>query len=149
VSDFEIREVGQGETELVYDAMSELRPSFADPREMAIRIDQVQRREGYRLLGAFLPGSETAAAVAGFRILHNLAWGRTLYVDDLATRAEFRGRGLGSALLRRLMEEARRQGCDQFHLDSGVGPDRQAAHRLYMNCGLRITSHHFATELSP
>jgi hypothetical protein len=37
--------------------------------------------------------------------------------------------------------------CDQFHLDSGVGIDRQEAHRLYMNKGVRISSHHFQLDL--
>jgi hypothetical protein len=44
-------------------------------------------------------------------------------------------------------EEGRRQGCTQFHLDSGVGPEREDAHRLYFNTGLRITSYHFAAPL--
>ncbi len=41
-------------------------------------------------------------------------------------------------------EEARRLGCDQLHLDSGVGQDREDAHRFYFNHGMRITSYHFA-----
>jgi GNAT superfamily N-acetyltransferase len=72
--------------------------------------------------------------VAGFRTGHNLAWGHYLYVDDLSTRPDARRRGHGRALL----EEAKRLGCDQFHLDSGVGLDRADAHRLYLNAGLVI-----------
>jgi hypothetical protein len=37
--------------------------------------------------------------------------------------------------------------CDQLHLDSGVGPERFDAHRLYHNHGLAIYSHHFARGL--
>jgi GNAT superfamily N-acetyltransferase len=149
VSEPEIRELPKGESGLAFDAMRELRPMFADPRELAIRIDQVQRREGYRLVGAFLPGEERAVAVAGFRIVHLLAWGRALYVDDLSTLPDARRRGLGGLLMGWLLEEARRQHCDQLHLDSGVGPERADAHRLYMNSGLRITSHHFAITVAP
>jgi GNAT superfamily N-acetyltransferase len=147
VSEPEIRELARGESGLAFEAMRELRPAFGGERELAVRIDQVQRREGYRLVAAFLPGEERAAAVAGFRILHNLAWGRTLYVDDLSTLPDARRRGLAGLLLRWLLDEARRQHCEELHLDSGVGPERAAAHRLYMNSGLRITSHHFATRL--
>jgi hypothetical protein len=42
------------------------------------------------------------------------------------------------------VEEARRLGCDRIHLDSGVGLERADAHRLYMNAGMAISSHHFA-----
>jgi hypothetical protein len=40
-----------------------------------------------------------------------------------------------------------RCGCDQLHLDSGVGPEREDAHRLYFNAGLRITAYHFVKGL--
>jgi GNAT superfamily N-acetyltransferase len=107
----------------------------------------VQRAEGYRLVGAFEEGMEDAVAVAGFRVGHMLAWGRFLYVDDLSTLPAARRRGHGRAVLEWLAEEAGRLGCEQLHLDSGVGPDRFDAHRLYLNVGLAITSHHFARRL--
>jgi GNAT superfamily N-acetyltransferase len=108
-------------------------------------VDEVQRPEGYRLVGVF--EGDRCVAVAGFRVTHHLAWHDTLYVDDLSTLPEARGRGHGRALLEWCKEEGRRQGCTQFHLDSGVGPEREDAHRLYFNTGLRITSYHFAAPL--
>ena len=84
--------------------------------------------------------------MAGFRVGHMLMWGRFLYVDDLSTLPEARRRGYGRQLLDWLGEEAERLGCEQFHLDSGVGPTRTDAHRLYFNTGLEITSFHFARE---
>jgi GNAT superfamily N-acetyltransferase len=68
-------------------------------------------------------------------------------VDDLSTHPDGRRRGYGRALLEWCMEEGKREGCVQFHLDSGVGPEREDAHRLYFNVGLRITSFHFAAPL--
>ena len=91
--------------------------------------------------------SGRCVAVAGFRVIHNLFSGDTLYVDDLSTLPDARGRGHGRALLEWCKEEGARQGCAEFHLDSGVGPEREDAHRLYFNTGLRITSYHFAAPL--
>jgi hypothetical protein len=51
-------------------------------------------------------------------------------------------------LLEWLREEAERLGCEQLHLDSGVGADRTDAHRLYFNAGLAISSLHFARRLT-
>jgi len=127
--------------------MRELRPQFADEASFVRRVDDVQRAEGYRLAGAFEEGTPEAVAVAGFRVGHHLAWGRFLYVDDLSTLPAARRRGHGRALLDWLAEEARRLDCEQLHLDSGVGPDRADAHRLYFNAGLRISSYHFARQL--
>ena len=70
-------------------------------------------------------------------------------MDDLSTLPEGRRRGYGRQLLEWLTDEARRLGCEQLHLDSGVGPERTDAHRLYFNTGLEITSHHFARRLQP
>ena len=143
----DVREILPPDTGLAFLAMKALRTHLADEDEFVRRVDEVQRPAGYRLIGAFDAEEAPAAAVAGFRTGDNLAWGHFLYVDDLATRPEFRRRGLGRGLLVWLAREAAKQGCGELHLDSGVQFDRADAHRLYMNSGLTITSHHFARRL--
>jgi len=139
-----IREVLPPDTGSCFRAMRELRRDLSDEASFVRRVDEEQRPEGYRLFGAFEEGGEEAVAVAGFRVAHGLSWGHYLYVDDLSTLPEARRRGHGRALLDSLLDEARRLGCDQLHLDSGVGLDRADAHRLYLNAGLAIAAHHFA-----
>lgn len=126
--------------------MRALRTHYAGEAEFVRRVDEVQRPQGYRLVGAF-DADDRCLAVAGFRMIRNLAWHDTLYVDDLSTHPDGRRRGYGRALLEWCREEGRRLGCTQLHLDSGVGPEREDAHRLYFNAGLRITSHHFAAPI--
>jgi GNAT superfamily N-acetyltransferase len=142
-----IRELGAGEAHLVYQAMLELRPNIGTSSEFEAYVDEVQRPEGYRLVGAFSDSDEQAAAAAGFREVHFLAWGHALYCDDLSTRRIYRGRGHAGSLLDWMIEEARKLGCGQFHLDSGVGPDRTDAHRLYFNKRMRISAYHFSMTL--
>lgn len=139
-----IRELSPQETGLAFEAMRVLRTNLSEEAEFVRRVDEEQRPEGYRLVVAFEEGGPEAVAVAGFRTGHNLAWGHHLYVDDLSTLPDARCHGHGRALLEWLLEEGARLGCDQFHLDSGVGLDRSDAHRLYLNAGLVIASHHFA-----
>lgn len=127
--------------------MSALRSRLTDEAEFVRLVDNIQRPEGYRLVGVFEPDWPHAASVSGFRVGHMLAWGHFLYVDDLSTLPEARRGGHGRRLLEWLVEEGRRLGCEQLHLDSGVGSDRAEAHRLYLNAGLQITSHHFARSL--
>ena len=140
-----IRELEGAESARAFVAMAELR-RLADVPTFLERV-AVQRREGYRLVGSFADGDEDAAGVAGFRPGNFLAWGKVIYVDDLSTRAKYRGRGHAGALLDWLIAEAKRLECDQLHLDSGVGADRETAHRLYMNKGMRISAHHFQIDL--
>ena len=142
----EIRELQAGEEALAAAALVELRPHVGDAAAMAARTAE-QRAEGYRIVAAFEPGDREAAAAAGFRIQRNTAWGRHLYVDDLSTRAAHRGRGHGAALMDWLIETARAEGCGELHLDSGLGPERESAHRLYFGSRLRISSYHFSREV--
>lgn len=142
-----IRELRKGETHLAHAAMSALRSHYADERRFVAYVDDTLRPEGFRLVGAFAEGREPAAAVAGFRVGHNLAWGRFLYVDDLSTAPEARRQGHAGALLDWLTQEARKLGCEQLHLDSATRPERFDAHRLYYNHRLAIYAHHFARAL--
>ncbi|WP_433658417.1 GNAT family N-acetyltransferase [Nocardia sp. CA-128927] len=64
-------------------------------------------------------------------------------MDDLITAATARGHGHADLLMTWAKQEAQRLNCEGVHLDSGVGPDRAAAHRLYMRHHLRISAHHF------
>jgi GNAT superfamily N-acetyltransferase len=140
-----VREIPAGESELAAVALLELRPRWETAAKLSARID-AQRADGYRVVASF--AGEEAAAVAGFRIGENTAWGRFLYVDDLVTRAAHRGAGHADAVMAWVQAEAERQRCDELHLDSGVGPEREDAHRFYFRHRMRITSYHFARSLN-
>jgi GNAT superfamily N-acetyltransferase len=140
-----VRELTPAETASAWPAMRELRPEIGSEEAFVDLVDCVLRGQGYRLAGAYEPELDTPLAVAGFRLGHNLAWGRFLYVDDLVTRADARGRGHGAQLLAWLKDEAIRLGCGQLHLDSGV--QRTDAHRFYVREGMTFTSHHYACGL--
>jgi GNAT superfamily N-acetyltransferase len=140
-----IRELAAGETAGAFAAMRALRPHVADEHQLVHRV-AAQRAEGYRLVAA-VEEDGSVSAVAGFRVHDTLAFGRIVYVDDLATLPAARRRGYGRALLDWCADEGRRLGCAALHLDSSVGGDRQDAHRLYFNAGMRISSFHFSRPL--
>ena len=120
----------------------ELRPHLVES-EIVERVRRQERAHGYEMV--FLAEEGVPVALAGFREAEFLAWGRVLYVDDLITAARARGRGHGGVLMDWLIAEARRRGCAELHLDSGV--NRFSAHRLYHSRRLEISSHHFSRVL--
>src|SRR5690349_21660280 len=100
-----IREIEPPETGLAYPAMLAMRTHLASEEEFVRRVDDVQRAEGYRLSGAFEDGTQHALAVAGFRVVHMLAWGEAaIYVDDLVTLPDARRRGHARALIDWMLE---------------------------------------------
>jgi GNAT superfamily N-acetyltransferase len=139
-----IQEILPPSSHLAHKAMLELRPNIGPELAFTEQVDNVQRPEGYRLVGFFVKEDLYAVAVAGFRIVHLLAWGHAMYVDDLSTRYEHRKQGYAGQLMDWLIDEAKRLHLDAVHLDSGVGEDRADAHRLYFNKRMRISSFHFS-----
>lgn len=123
--------------------MQELRPHVTSEAEFVARVEE-QQREGFLL--AMLEHEGVVVTVAGFRVQHMLASELTLYVDDLVTGAAFRSHGHGKTMLDWLMAYARERGCQTFSLDSGT--HRREAHAFYFREKMRVTSFHFARELS-
>ncbi len=142
MSDFsEIRTVrGADDAALTrcFPVVEVLRPHLT--LEEFIKRTARQFEEGYRMV--YLEDEGDVAAMAGYRVATFLAWGRVLYVDDLITAPNRRSRGYGGLLLDYLIGLSEKLECDEVHLDSGH--QRFDAHRLYLNKGFRLTSHHFS-----
>jgi len=123
-----------------FAVMHQLRPHLvADEFVTRVRDQQVG---GFQL--AFLD-DHGIKAVAGYRFIHNLVMGRTVYVDDLVTDSAARSRGYGKRLLDWIITEARRHDCQAVTLDSGV--QRFDAHRFYLTNRMVISAHHFTLLL--
>lgn len=127
-------------------AMLALR-SHLTPEQAFEQIRSQQTTDGYVLAFVADGTSEPAPAVVGYRFLNLLHSGKTLYIDDLSTLPTGRGKGYAGALLDFVIEQARQTGCQCVSLDSGQKPNRYDAHRLYLNKGFNITSHHFHLAL--
>ena len=125
--------------------MRQLRPHHSEDSFLDLVLRAMARPEPYRL-SAWVDG-DRVLAVAGHRRGECLAWGRYVYVYDLVSDEAARGRGAAWRLMEGVAAEARADGFDQLHLDSGVGPTRFTAHRFYLRMGFDITSHHFERDL--
>jgi len=126
---------------LCYEAMKVLRPHLE--HDAFVQRVQLQQAEGYVL--AYIAQNGVVMSATGFRISNFLAWGKILYIDDLITTESARGKGFGGRLLKWVIERAKENRCDAVHLDTGH--HRHDAHRLYLNHGFRIGSHHMGLDL--
>ena len=59
-------------------------------------------------------------------------------LDEVVVDASARGKGVGEALVKAALEVGREHGAQVAELQSGRGPRRDAAHRLYQRLGFRI-----------
>ncbi len=124
-----------------FNAFSALRPHL----ELNMYLEQIRRQheQGYQVLA--LSENNVIHSVSGFRCVEFLAWGKILYIDDLSTLPESRGKGFAQKLLVWLLDYAKSNSCREVHLDTGHG--RHDAHRLYLKNGFKISSHHMSLIL--
>ena len=59
-------------------------------------------------------------------------------LDEVVVDSSARGRGVGEALVRAALEVGREKGAQVAELQSGRGPNREAAHRLYFRLGFQV-----------
>ncbi|GAB2765405.1 hypothetical protein GCM10027275_03450 [Rhabdobacter roseus] len=124
-------------------AVQALRPLLTDERyDEAIRSTLADNRQML-----FVDTGGEAAAVAVFETGYNLFRGKYLYIDDLSTLPEHRGKGYAGLLLDWILDYAEREGLQEVHLDSGVSEARTDAHRLYLNKRFQVTSLHFVRKM--
>jgi GNAT superfamily N-acetyltransferase len=110
-----------------FPLMRELRDRLREETFLA----QVRRQqaEGYRLFAGF--AGERLVALGGVRRTHTL--GEHLFVDDLVTEEDARGKGYGRELLRGIAGGAAAEGLFRIHLDSRI-----TAKGFYEKLGFRF-----------
>lgn len=125
-----------------FPVLQELRPHLV--RETFLKTVRKMQSEGFVL--AYWEHDAETVAVAGFRICINLAAeGNALYVYDLVTSREHRGKGFGTTMLAEIKQFARDADCKVVHLDSNV--IRHGAHKFYFRNGFSIVAHHFLAKV--
>jgi GNAT superfamily N-acetyltransferase len=124
-----------------FDVMQALRPHLTV--ESFLELISKMKDENYILL--FIEENNKAISACGYRYLTTLFDGRYIYIDDLSTLPEARGKGHAGALFDFVVEKAKSENLKAVHLDSGH--QRYDAHRLYLNKGMKIVYHHFRLEL--
>jgi len=126
-----------------WEVVHHLRPHLDQERYLVLMLYMID--EGYKLI--YIEENDKAVSFCGYRLTTMLRRGRSIYIDDLCTLPEARGKGHAKALLNCVVNDARKEELQTVHLDSGH--HRHDAHRLYLNFGFKITSHHFAMDLAP
>jgi len=139
----EIKQANEKEDFLkCWEVVKELRPHLDQDRYLTLMLYMID--EGYKLI--YIEENEKGIAFCGYRLTTMLHRGRSIYIDDLCTLPEARGKGYARALLNFVLRNSISEELQSIHLDSGH--HRYEAHRLYLNFGFKITSHHFAMELN-
>ena len=103
----------------------ELRAIFRDPATPVFVCEIGERVVGYAFCIVQAHGND-----------NNLVDGKTLYLDDLCVDEAARGRGIGTALYRFVLNYAKENGFHNLTLNVWEGND--AAVAFYRKCGMKV-----------
>lgn len=142
-----LREIPPTETATAFAALSILRPLLTDINGFVEQVNQVQRAQGYRLLGIYEEGKTNAVAVCGFREETNLVSGRHIHIDDFVTVPQSRNRGYARRLLDEVFRIAKEHRVQQIQMDSNVSKERKTAHRVLFANDFEIHAYHFVKHI--
>ena len=118
-----------------YTAIKDLRGSLG-LEEFKSLVMLAHTADGYRLVAR--ESGTKVVAIMGYRILHDLAHGSHLYVDDLVTLKRERSRGHGAELLKYAEAQARRLGLTGLRLATGI--ENEAAKSFFQREGWHARS---------
>jgi GNAT superfamily N-acetyltransferase len=124
-------------------AVQALRPLLTDD----LYLDAIHKTLQHNRQMIFMEDGPDAAAIAVFETGYNLFRGKYIYIDDLSTLPEQRGKGYAGKLLDWILDFAKEGNFNEIHLDSGVSEARTDAHRLYLNKRFQVSSLHFVTKV--
>ncbi|MFT9846332.1 GNAT family N-acetyltransferase [Aneurinibacillus sp. REN35] len=115
----------EDEWRIAYPVMRDLRTELQE--DEFITIMRQMKEEGYRLFALY--EQDEIVTLAGIAVLHNMYYGKHIWVHELVTKADKRSKGYGEKMLHFLASWGEEQGCDTIALASAFF--REDAHRFY------------------
>ena len=136
----EIRKISQKDLDTLMDLYVQLSPiNEGLPAQKRDEIwEQIQNDDKITYLGAY--ENDQLIATCFLTIIPNFSnQGRPIgFIENVVTDEKWRGKGVGSQLLKTAIELAKEQNCYKVFLESGI--TRTGAHDFYRSLGFDDTS---------
>jgi predicted N-acetyltransferase YhbS len=131
------------------DAMAELMGDLGYPTSVESMEKRMQTIESNAMNGTFVAEIDgRIVGMIGVRLTANYEYDSlVMHIVSLITRADYRGTGVGSALINYAEDWAKARGANAMTLTSGIKPERVAAHEFYKHKGYNINGYRFSKKL--
>lgn len=144
--DFTIREIETKD----YSDLIEIFHEFAEfeklPDKMVNSVEQMKTESDY--ISGFVVLNENKRIIGYVTYFYAYyTWvGKSMYMDDLYVKSEFRGDGLGTKLIKKVIEKAKSDKCNKLRWQ--VSEWNQPAIDFYKNLGATVGSVESNCDLS-
>ncbi|MBZ0307893.1 MAG: GNAT family N-acetyltransferase [Anaerolineae bacterium] len=124
-SAYKLRPAGEHDADALQNTCWKERDPYSIQQFIRLSLETMYQEQGYVLV------AEAEGRAVGFGLL--TVWPAAAEISDLIVAAPYRERGIGSAIVNRLTEEARRLGV--YRLEIGAANNNCRAYRLYQQLG--------------
>ncbi len=138
-----VKAKNERDLERFFPVMKELRKDLSFEDYVTIFTD-AQEADGYEMVA--IESDNVILAVMGYRILHDFAHGKHLYIDDLVSTESHRSLGLGAELLRYAEDLAKELACNGLRLCTGIENER--GRKFYERHDWKLRSFAYKKKLS-
>ncbi|SEJ58819.1 Acetyltransferase (GNAT) family protein [Dyadobacter sp. SG02] len=125
-----------------WEVASLLRPHLKKGNWVSM-VTEMMQNEKYFITA--MADQDRFVAFAGCRFMTSLHTGNIIYIDDLYTLDEYRGKGLATSLLDHVRETARLNDCDALVLDTDF--TNNTAQKVYFKSGFKLAALHLESRL--
>ncbi len=129
------------EIEQCWDVAYVLRPHL-NKNNWNATITEMMQNEKYSITG--IMDEDKVVAFAGYRVMTSLHSGNIIYIDDLCTLENYRGKGFATQLLNHVKEIAISLGKEAVVLDTGF--TNNTAQKVYLKNGFELTAVHLSNR---
>ena len=106
------------------------------PDKMVNSVEKMQAQQDYFQCFVAVNGANRIVGYAAYFYAYYTWSGKSVFMDDLFVTQTYRGKGIGTKLLKQVVEEARKAGC--FKVRWQVSNWNTSAQNFYTKMGAKI-----------
>jgi ribosomal protein S18 acetylase RimI-like enzyme len=131
-----IRKAGENDFPAILSLIKELADFEKAPEKVTNTVEQMKQEKEYFQCFIAETGAGKIVGMALFYFVYYTWVGKSLYLDDIYVKASFRKLRIGTELLRKVFEIARKENCRRVRWQ--VLNWNKAAIEMYKKCGAEI-----------
>jgi GNAT superfamily N-acetyltransferase len=113
--EIQIRKAEQTDYKQIVDLFKEFATFEKHPEKMINSVEKMTREKEYFNCFVAETSDKQIVGYATYFFCYFTWSGKSLYMDDLYVKPDFRGNGLGSTLIKKVIDFAKESGCYKLH----------------------------------
>lgn len=140
--DYQFRIIPNSNLDIIIPLVFELNEARVSKEDLKLRFDEM-KCQNYECAVIF--NGENVVGVTGLWFCTRHYSGKSVELDHVYIKPEFRGKGLGKKFMNWIHDYCKEKGCESIELNTYV--QNYPSHKFYYNDGFEILGYHFLKKI--